>query len=91
MRHIARVDKNQSEIVSALRKAGAKVLPLHQVGNGCADLLVGFRGRLLLMEVKSKGGRLTSDELFFYDNWMEYMVVVYSVDDALKAVGVVNG
>ena len=90
MRKIARTDKNQAEIVFALRQAGAKVLPLHQIGNGCADLLVGFRGRLLLMEVKSKGGRLTSDELFFYDNWMEYMVVVYSIDDALKAIGVMD-
>ena len=87
MRLKARVDKNQTEIVMALRAAGAKVLLLHQKGQGCPDLLVGFRGRLLLMEVKSKGGRLTTDELYFYDIWMEYMVVVYSIDDALKAIG----
>jgi hypothetical protein len=89
MRIIARVDKNQVAIVSALRQAGAKVLMLHQHGSGCPDALVGFRGKLLLMEFKSKGGRLTPDELSFYDNWTEYMVVVYSVDDALKAIGVI--
>jgi hypothetical protein len=91
MRLKARVDKNQSDIVFALRRAGAKVLLLHQKGEGCPDLLVGFRGKLLLMEVKSKGGRLTVDELYFYDNWMEYMVVVYSVDDALRAIGAIDG
>lgn len=87
MRHIARVDNNQAEIVQALRQAGAKVQPTHQMGSGVADLIVGFRGRLLWMEVKSKGGRLTPDEMYFYDNWMEYMVVVYSVEEALQAIG----
>jgi hypothetical protein len=46
MRRIARVDKNQAEIVSALRKAGARVLHLHQHGEGCPDILVGFLGIL---------------------------------------------
>jgi hypothetical protein len=48
MRFAARVDKNQSEIVSALRAAGAFVwiigLPV--------DLLVGFDGQTYLVEVK---------------------------------------
>lgn len=87
MRQIARVDKVQAEIVQALRSAGAKVKLLHQMGGGCPDLLIGFRGTLLLMEVKSKGGRLTQDEVEFYDEWCQYMVVVYSVEEALKAIG----
>lgn len=89
MRLKSRVDKNQVAIVEALRKAGAKVLMLHQHGQGVPDALVGFRGRLLLMEFKSKGGRLTPDELSFYDNWMEYMVVVYSPEEALRYIGAV--
>ena len=91
MRLIARVDKNQVEIVTALRRAGARVLLLHQHGQGVPDALVGFRGRLLLMEFKSPGGRLSEDELAFYDNWMEYMVVVYSAEEALKYIGATNG
>jgi hypothetical protein len=89
MRIHGKIDKNQHDVVLALRKAGAKVLILSDLGKGCPDLAVGFRGNLILMEVKAKGGRLTPDELFFYDNWCEYMVVVYSVEDALKAVGVI--
>ena len=37
----ARVDQNQSEIVDALRRVGCSVQDLHEVGQGCPDLLVG--------------------------------------------------
>lgn len=53
MRHAARVDANQAEIVAALRAAGASVwiigLPV--------DLLVGYRGQSLLMECKTLTGK----------------------------------
>ncbi len=49
MRHAARVDANQEQIVSALRAAGAFVwiigLPV--------DLLVGYKNHTFLVEVKS--------------------------------------
>jgi hypothetical protein len=89
MRIHGRTDKNQTEIVKALRKAGARVAITSSLGDGYADLVVGFRGEMKWMECKGKGGRLTPDELVFYDNWCEYMVVVYSVEDALKAIGAI--
>lgn len=53
MRHAARVDANQAEIVAALRAAGASVwiigLPL--------DILCGYRGKTLLIEVKTLTGK----------------------------------
>lgn len=53
MRRAARVDDNQSEIVSALRAIGCSVwiigLPV--------DLLVGYQGKTALMEVKVLTGR----------------------------------
>ena len=53
MRYAARTDANQSEIVEALRAAGASVwvigLPV--------DLLVGFRGVTIPMEVKTLNGK----------------------------------
>jgi soluble P-type ATPase len=85
MRKIAKVDKNQVEIVRDLRKAGCKVLHLHQLGNGCADTLVMYRGMLLLVEIKSEGGRMTKDEQVFYNEWQDCMVVVYSAEEALEA------
>lgn len=88
MRRIARVDRNQAGIVFALRAASAKVKLLHQLGDGTPDLLVKRpEGGLLLMEVKMPGERLTEDEQVFYNEWKEDMVVVYSIEDALSAIG----
>ena len=43
-------DGNEKNIIAALRARGASVQQLD--GAGVPDLLVGFRGRLLLLEVK---------------------------------------
>jgi hypothetical protein len=94
MRLKGRVDRNQHDIVIALRDIGADVAVTSSLGNGFADLLVqyneiGYGKKLILMEVKSKGGRLTEDERYFYDRFRECMVVVFSVDDALKSIGAI--
>ena len=60
MRRAARADSNQAEIVDALRKVGASVQPIHTVGGGVPDLLVGFRGQNYLFEVKD-GEKAPSD------------------------------
>lgn len=53
MRHAARVDSNQADIVAALRSAGASVwivkLPV--------DLLVGYQGKTVLVECKTLTGK----------------------------------
>jgi hypothetical protein len=51
-RYAARVDDNQAEIVEALRKAGATVQSLAEVGRGCPDLLIGYQNKTALIEVK---------------------------------------
>ena len=48
VRHALRVDANQKQVVSALEAADATV----EVIGKPVDLLVGFRGRFFLMEVK---------------------------------------
>ena len=52
MSRAKRVDANQSAIVSALRERGAFVQPLHIVGQGVPDLLVIYRGKIHVAEVK---------------------------------------
>jgi Holliday junction resolvase len=89
MRLRGKVDLNQREIVEALRKAGGKVAITSNLGGGFPDLLCKFRGTLYLLEVKSKGGRLTQEERDFFDDWQEVTTVVYTIEDALKAVGVI--
>jgi Holliday junction resolvase len=58
----------RKQIVTALRAAGATVQSLAGVGKGTPDLLVGYKGQTLLMEVKdgnkSPSARLlTEDQL----------------------------
>lgn len=58
-RRAARRDRNEVEIVAALTAAGASVTYLSSPG--VPDLLVGYQGRTLLLEVKvglgPRGGR----------------------------------
>lgn len=83
-------DANQAEIVEALRKAGASVLDLADVGHGCPDLLVGYAGRdwLILMEIKTPTGKLTPDEVLFAQTWHGHVYVVRSIDEALAVIGI---
>jgi hypothetical protein len=62
MRRHGRTDANQTEIVAALRGIGAHVQSLADVGKGCPDLLVSFRGAWFVLKLKSPGGKLTDDE-----------------------------
>jgi hypothetical protein len=87
-----RVDANQAEIVRALRAIGATVQPRHDVGKGCPELLVGFRGENFCLEVKD-GAKprsrqaLTEDEEQWEERWQGQYRVVRTVEEALRAVG----
>jgi hypothetical protein len=95
MRRAARIDPNQREIVEALRRLGCSVQPLHTVGGGVPDLLVGWRGRNFLLEVKRpfgpRGGAsavsLNDEQRLWHEVWRGHAAVVRTVDDALEAVG----
>lgn len=89
MRRAARRDDGESDIVDALRKAGAVVRVVTQ-GDGIPDLLVGYRGYTILMEVKDgnkppSARRLTEAEEKFFNEWTGGMlVIVNSVEEALE-------
>ena len=82
MRHAARTDATQAEVVKALRAIGAGVyylkLPL--------DLLVFFRGRTLLLELKEPQGRLTQAQEEFIASWGGEVHVVRGPLEAVAAV-----
>lgn len=96
MRRAAKIDANQPEIVKGLRQAGAFVQSLAAVGNGCPDLMVGFRGVTLAMEIKDGSKppserRLTKDQLAWHAAWLGGpLCVVDSLDAALRAIGCVK-
>ena len=87
MRFAARVDANQTQIVSALRAAGAYVwiigLPV--------DLLVGYRGHTFLVEIKSGSKRrFTALQADFFENWSgSTLARVDSPEAALRMIGII--
>jgi len=91
VRHHAKIDANQPEIVKALRSVGCSVQSLATVGKGCPDLLVGYRSVNLLMEVKDGSlaparRRLTPLEDSWHALWKGRCYVVENVEQALAVV-----
>jgi hypothetical protein len=91
VRRAARIDANQQEIVKALQAIGASVAPLSTVGSGMPDLLVGFKGKNFLLEVKDgekapSARRLTDDQLLWLAAWKGQSAVVYSIEDAVREI-----
>ncbi|MDQ6968710.1 MAG: hypothetical protein Q9M14_08530 [Mariprofundaceae bacterium] len=88
---VARVDINQAEIVAALRQVGATVQHLHGVGQGCPDLLIGFRSENYLIEVKtkSKASKLNALQERWHSDWRGSVNVARCVDDALTIIGAI--
>lgn len=81
-----KVDANQAEIVAVLRAEGWSVQPIHRLGQGVPDLLVGAKGRNILLEVKDGDGALTDDELSWHANWQGQVDVVRSAGEAVAMV-----
>ena len=88
----ARIDTNHREIVKALRDAGATVVSLSAMKHGCPDLLVGYAGETLLMEIKRDSkARFTTDQLDFMSKWKGGAISrVDSVDAAIRALGIIK-
>jgi hypothetical protein len=82
----AKVDANHAEIVKALRQFGVSVVSLAAVGRGCPDLLCGYHGRNVLLEVKDGKKRLLPHQGEWQDQWQGPVVTVRSVDEAIQAV-----
>lgn len=93
MRTAAKADRNQPEIVGALRGIGASVLHCHQLKN-CFDLLVGYRGRTFILEVKDplqppSKRQLTEGEKKFRDEWRGSPY--YVIETTAQAIALVTG
>jgi Holliday junction resolvase len=79
-----RRDLNQSAIVRALRDAGATVVITADVGGGFPDLVVGWRGKTYLVEVKNLT-QLSAKQLEFIERWRGGPIIVLrTVDDVVR-------
>jgi len=85
-RRAARVDANQNEIVSDLRRLMISVLIISQLKN-CADIIVGYRGKNYIIELKVPGGKTTPGQDQFKDKWKGQCAVCTSLVDVLRVIG----
>jgi len=70
MSYIKKVDKNQKDVVKALRDYGADVFLLHTVGGGIPDLMVCYEEQTILLEVKDGADKkLTPLQITLFANW----------------------
>jgi Holliday junction resolvase len=88
-RRAARVDANQNEIVTMLRKMGYSVAITSDCGKGFPDIVVGRSGKNYLFEIKDgnkppSAQKLTDAEQQFADAWKGQYNVITCLDDAIK-------
>lgn len=87
MRRAPKRDANEPEVLDALRAVGAAVYQL----DWTIDLLVRFRRLWFCLEVKGPKGTLTdSQEEMIAQLDRGAVIVVRSVDEALKAIGAIR-
>jgi hypothetical protein len=91
MRHRPRLDANHAQIVSELRQLpGISVLIVAHMGGGAPDVIVGYDGQNLLVEIKDGAKppsrrKLTADESWFFKNWQGRIIIATSTEDVLIA------
>jgi len=89
MRRAAKVDTNQAEIVQDLRALGCTVQSIASMGQGVPDLLVGWKGKNYLFEVKDPAKPpskrlLTEDELSWQLAWRGHVKTIEGTYQALE-------
>ena len=77
-----RLDANHAAIRDGLEAVGASVEP-----DGPLDLIVGFRGRNYLLEVKTAKGKLRPSQERFWAHWRGQKALVRTLEEALKEIG----
>lgn len=70
-------DGNEPEIIDELRAHGFSVYPMDQP----LDLLVGFRGRTYLVEVKMPKAKLTKTQEEFLEGWRGDATILRTNED----------
>lgn len=91
MRVAAKIDVNQTELVRQLRTCGVQVQILSAVGKGCPDLLCGYRGKNVLLEIKDgekapSKQALTVDQREWHAKWPGQVSVVSDFSEAMDAI-----
>lgn len=90
-----KIDGNQNQIVKELRKLGMSVCIISNMGKGIPDILVGYKGKNYLFEIKDGNlppskKRLTVDEQEFHKSWRGQVRVIETSLQALEFIEVIR-
>jgi len=83
-----RVDDNQKQIIHTFIALGASVLNLSRVGEGCPDILIGYKKNSVLCEIKKNDkAPYTESQVKFMQNWRGGAISrIDSVDAAIRLI-----
>ena len=92
MTYAKRVDLNHQEVVKTLRSLGASVFDASRMGSGFPDLVVGYKQKTVLVEIKSgKQKKFTEAQLKFMENWNGSTVIrINDVEGAIRLIKVLD-
>ena len=82
-----RIDRNQPDIIKDLRKVGADVFIIRKP----VDIMVGFRGRTYIFEIKDPEKdkthrQLTRDQKTFFEMWRGQVDKIETSAEAIKII-----
>lgn len=97
MRRAARQDSNHGAVVEGLRAVGAHVTDTSGVGDGFPDIVVGYRGRWFVIEIKDgtlppSERKLTPPQKKWHTEVQQHAPahVANSLEDALLIIGAIK-
>lgn len=87
-----KIDANQPRIVEQLRDLFVSVQILSGVGEDCPDLLLGFRGKNFLVELKDPSQppnkrKLRPGQQEFFDGWRGQVAKCETLEEILVVIG----
>jgi hypothetical protein len=87
-----RVDENQKQIIHTFIALGASVLNLSRVGEGCPDILIGYKKHSVLCEIKRDSkAPFKESQIKFMQNWRGGPVSrIDSVDAAIRLIKILD-
>lgn len=85
-RYKANRDDNHKDVTQALEKIGCTVHDASVVGGSFPDLVVGYRGLTMLIEVKTPKGRVKEGQRKWHTEWKGHTCIVRSPMEAVETV-----
>jgi len=89
--NIAKVDDSQHGCVAVARGIGAFVFLTHNIGKGFPDAVIGYRGKLYLVEFKTDKGKLEEDQVQFAQKMGAVGVTVHVIRNPNEMLALLAG